>query len=45
VVRDVVDGRAELLVPDDLFEGSAAIVVLLDGETVADHRATSVGGN
>lgn len=45
MIKDVRDGRADLLVDDDKHEGHAAFVVLLDGEgQVLDYRATTIGG-
>ncbi|HTD84313.1 MAG TPA: BREX-1 system phosphatase PglZ type B [Gemmatimonadaceae bacterium] len=45
-VRDVMDGRADLLVLDDANEGKAAFVVLLDEDGgVADYQATTIGGD
>jgi hypothetical protein len=44
-VKELTDGRADLLVPDDAAEGKAVSVVLLDGEgAVLDHKSTTVGG-
>jgi hypothetical protein len=45
MIKDVNDGRADLLVDDDKHEGHAAFVVLLDGEGhVLDFRPTTIGG-
>jgi hypothetical protein len=45
MIKDVKDGRADLLVDDDKHEGHAAFVVLLDVDGhVLDHTPTTIGG-
>jgi hypothetical protein len=45
MIKDVKDGRVDLLVDDDKHEGHAAFVVLLDADGhVLDHKPTTIGG-
>jgi hypothetical protein len=44
-VKDVVDARADLLVPEDADEGKVVSVVLLAADgVVIDHKSTAIGG-
>lgn len=44
-VKELNDGRADLLVSDDADEGKAVSVVLLDADgKVVDHKSTTIGG-
>jgi len=45
MIKDIKDGRVDLLIDDDKHEGHAAIVVLLDADgRVLDYKPTTIGG-